>query len=72
VILLYSLYKSFNPFPVHPYNWSPFIVGAWLLAGIVVLVVLKMRGNEEWLAKAGAVIEERPETVEELRHRPAV
>jgi amino acid transporter len=72
VILLYSLYKSFDPFPVHPYNWSPFIVGAWLLAGIAVLVVLKVRGNEAWLTKAGAVIEERPETAEELRHRPAV
>jgi hypothetical protein len=34
--------------------------------------VLKLRGNEAWLTKAGAVIEERPETAEELRHRPAV
>jgi amino acid transporter len=72
IILLYSLYKSFDPFPAHPYNWSPFIVGAWLVLGIVILGVLKLRGNEDWLAKAGSVIEERPETAEELRHRPAV
>ena len=25
LVLIYSLYKSFNPFPAHPYNWSPFI-----------------------------------------------
>jgi amino acid transporter len=72
VILLYSLYKSFDPFPAHPYNWSPFIVGAWLIAGIVILGILKLRGNEDWLAKAGAVIEERAETPEELAHRPLV
>jgi amino acid transporter len=71
LVLLYSLYKSFSPFPAHPYNWSPFIVGAWLLIGIVILVVLRARGNEEWLAKAGAAITERPETAEEMEHRPA-
>jgi hypothetical protein len=70
-VLIYSLYRSFKPFPVHPYNWSPFIVGAWLLIGIAILVVLRARGNEQWLAKAGAAITERPETADELEHRPA-
>ena len=70
LILLWSLYKSFSPFPAHPYNWSPFIVAAWLLIGIVILVVLWARGNEQWLARAGAAITERPETAEELEHRP--
>ena len=70
-ILIYSLYKSFSPFPAHPFNTSPFIVGAWFLIGIVILVVLAARGNERWLAKAGAAISERPETAEELQHRPA-
>jgi amino acid transporter len=70
-VLLYSLYRSFSPFPAHPYNWSPFIVGAWLLIGIVILAVLRARGNEQWLTKAGAAISERPETAEELQHRPA-
>jgi len=70
VVLIYSLYKSFSPFPAHPYNWSPFIVGAWLLIGIAILAVLRARGNEQWLSRAGAAISERPETAEERQHRP--
>jgi amino acid transporter len=72
IILIYSLYKSFNPFPAHPYNWSPFIVGAWFIAGIGVLLYLRARGDESWLEKAGAVVAERPETADELQHRPLV
>jgi amino acid transporter len=72
LVLIYSLYKSFNPFPAHPYNYSPFIVAAWLIAGIGVLFWLKMRGDETWLQKAGAVVHERIETAEELQHRPVV
>jgi hypothetical protein len=34
--------------------------------------VLKWRGNEGWLSKASAIVEERPETAEEERHRPPV
>jgi amino acid transporter len=71
-LLIYSLYKSFSPFPSHPYNWSPFIVAAWLVIGIGILAVLRWRGNEGWLSKAGAIVEEREETAEEQRHRPAV
>jgi amino acid transporter len=59
VVLIYSLYKSFSPFPAHPYNWSPFIVGALLLIGIAILAVLRARGNEQWLTRAGAAISER-------------
>jgi len=72
IILIYSLYKSFNPFPAHPYNWSPFIVGAWFVGGIGVLLYLRAKGDESWLEKAGAVVAERPETAEELQHRPLV
>ncbi len=72
LILIYSLYASFNPFPASPYNLSPFIVGAWLAIGIAILVALKLRGNEEWLAKAGDVVEERRETPEELAQRTAI
>jgi amino acid transporter len=72
VVLIYSLYKSFKPFPAHPYNWSPVIVGGWLVAGMAILLVLRMRGNESWLTKAAAVIEERPETEQELHDRPLV
>jgi amino acid transporter len=72
LILIYSLYASFNPFPAPPYNLSPFIVGAWLLIGIAVLVSLRLRGNEEWLQKAGEIVGERRETPEELAHRSAI
>jgi amino acid transporter len=72
LILIYSLYASFNPFPASPYNLSPFIVGAWLAIGIAVLVALKLRGNEEWLARAGNIVEERRETPEELAQRTAI
>lgn len=72
LVLIYSLYASFNPFPAFPYNLSPFIVGAWLLIGIGVLVALRLRGNEEWLLKAGDIVAERRETPEELAHRTAI
>jgi hypothetical protein len=71
-VLLYSLYASFNPFPAPPYNLAPFIVGAWLLIGIGVLITLRLRGNEEWLHKAGEIVGERRETPEELAHRSAI
>jgi amino acid transporter len=72
LILIYSLYASFNPFPAPPYNLSPFIVGAWLLIGIAILVALKLRGNEAWLQTAGEIVGERRETPEELAHRTAI
>jgi hypothetical protein len=34
--------------------------------------VLRWRGHEAWLSKASAIVEERAETAEEQRHRPAV
>ncbi len=73
-MLIYSLYKSFYPAPPHPYNWSPYLAGGWLVLGIVVLVVMKLRGNEDWLTKAGDVIGERAETEQELQtaHRHAL
>lgn len=57
-VLIYSLYKSFSPAPARPYNWSPVIVAVWILMGIAVLGYLRMRGQEDWLAKASAVVDE--------------
>ena len=57
-ILIYSLYKSFSPAPARPYNWSPVIVAVWLLVGIGVLGYLRLRGSEDWLAKASAVVDD--------------
>ena len=69
-VLAYSVVKSFQPFPPAPYQYAPAIVGSWMLLGVAVLVYLKRSGKEEWFAKAGAIIEERTETAEELAHRP--
>jgi len=52
--LIYAIYKSF-PQP-EPYIWAPLLDGVWLLIGILILVYLKIRGNEEWLEKAGQSI----------------
>ena len=68
-VLIYSVYKAFYPLPVYPYNWSPFIVIAWLILGIGVILLMNQRGNKDWLKKAGAIIEERPETPTELAHQ---
>jgi amino acid transporter len=51
--LIYAVYKSFSPAPAHPYNLSPFIDGAWLVLGIVILMVMRARGKEGWLTTAG-------------------
>jgi len=61
LILLYSVYASFNPLPAPPYNVTPLVVGIWLLLGVAVLVALRLRGNESWLQKAGEIVEERRE-----------
>ncbi|HEY2789953.1 MAG TPA: APC family permease [Gaiellales bacterium] len=68
-VLIYSVYKAFYPLPVYPYNWSPFIVIGWLIAGIGVVFLMNQRGNKDWLKKAGAIIEERPETPSEIAHQ---
>ena len=72
-VLAYSVVKAFHPdFPPAPYGYSPAIVGGWMIVGIAVLVVLRVRGKEEWLTRAGEVVSERKETGEELAHRPPV
>jgi amino acid transporter len=69
LVLIYSVYKAFYPLPAYPYNWSPFIVAGWLILGIVVVVWMGTRGNQDWLKKAGAIIDERVETADELAHQ---
>jgi amino acid transporter len=63
VVLLYSLYKSFSPFPAHPYNWSPVIVAVWIIIGLGILGYLRLRGKDDWLAKASAVVDETADDV---------
>jgi amino acid transporter len=68
IILGYSLVKSFTPFPAAPYNWSPAIVGGWLVLGVVVLFVMHARGDEDWMQRAGEIVGERRERPDELEH----
>jgi amino acid transporter len=56
LVLLYAIYKSF-PLST-PFDLAPLVDGAWFIVGIVILVVLRARGNEEWLKKAGQSIGE--------------
>jgi amino acid transporter len=56
--LIYALIYSFIPFPASPYKYAPLIDGLWLVLGIVVLVVMRSRGNERWILTAGASLGE--------------
>lgn len=59
IVLLYACYRGFfDPFPDAPYNLGPLIVGGWFVIGVVLLLFLRSRGNEEWLVKAGQSIAE--------------
>ena len=71
-VLIYSLVKSFSPFPASPNNWSPLIVGVWMLIGVAILVVLKLRGNEAWLEKAGEIIDDKTTTADDVELRQEI
>jgi amino acid transporter len=58
--IAYLLYKTFNPYPPHPYNWALPVAGIWLLIGVGFLVVMARRGREEWLIKASESVHEMP------------
>jgi amino acid transporter len=53
-------YYSLNPAPVYPFDWALPICGAWLVVGLIILVVLKIRGNENWMRGAGEAVLDRP------------
>jgi amino acid transporter len=54
LVLLYAIYKSF-PLAT-PFDLAPLVDGVWFVIGIVILVALRARGNEDWLEKAGKSI----------------
>jgi amino acid transporter len=57
IILIYACYRGFfDPFPADPYNLGPFIVGGWFVIGIGLLFVLRARGDEGWMVKAGQAL----------------
>jgi amino acid transporter len=71
IAMVVLFYKSLNPFPPAPFKWGPIVVGVWSVLGIAVVALLAMLGKESWLQAAGRAADERPETPEELAHRPS-
>ena len=61
--MLYGGYKTLDPAP-DPFDppacYAPYLVLIWLAIGIGLLVVMKMRGREDWLLKAGQAAYEHP------------
>jgi hypothetical protein len=45
------------------------VLAIWLALGLLVLLVMKLVGKEDWLIKAGRIVQERVETAEEASHR---
>jgi energy-coupling factor transporter transmembrane protein EcfT len=46
--------------------WTPWVVLGWIVVGVIILMVMRLRGNEQWLFKAGVVAYEHQATPEEL------
>lgn len=53
-------YKSLNPAPSYPNNYAFPIVVGWFVIGVVILMVMRARGREEWLLRAGEAVVDRP------------
>jgi hypothetical protein len=66
-VLIYSIYAAFVPLPAAPNNWTPLVAAAWLVLGIIILVVMKAVGKQDWLARAAAIVAEQEDT---LHQRP--
>lgn len=71
IAMIILFYKSLNPFPPAPFKWGPIVVGVWAVLGVLLVAFLAATGREQWLSAAGQAAEERPETPEELAHRPS-
>jgi amino acid transporter len=56
-------YKSLNPAPAYPNNYAFPIVAAWAIIGAIILLVMRVRGREGWLLRAGrAMADQAPES----------
>lgn len=67
--LFFVAFSSLRPMPPPPICYTPLVVMSWLALGILILLVMKLAGKEDWLLKAGIIAQERVETAEEVRHR---
>jgi amino acid transporter len=62
--LIWLGYELFNPFPTVPLVWALPTIAIWFLLGVGILFVMRARGKEEWLTRAGESAFEVPETPE--------
>ena len=56
IVLVYAIIKSFPL--ASPFDLAPIVTSGWFVVGIVILLYLRSRGHEDWLAKAGESIAE--------------
>jgi amino acid transporter len=56
--LIFVGYNSLVPWPAPPVAFAPWIVGIWLVLGLLVLVYMKIANKEDWMASAGKVLAE--------------
>jgi len=64
LVLLVSIYVGFVLFaPAPPNDLTPWVAAAWLVIGIIILVVMKAMGKSDWLARAAAIVAEQEDTL---------
>jgi len=64
LVLLYSIYVGFVQFaPAAPNNWTPLVAGIWFALGVVILLVMKAIGKQDWLTRAAAIVSEQEDTL---------
>jgi amino acid transporter len=59
--LLVVGYKSAVPLPPAPAKYAPIVIAVWVALGVLVLLAMRMRGQEAWLSRAGETMDEAPE-----------
>lgn len=58
IALLAVGYYSLVPLPAKPIGWAPVAVAIWAVAGVGILVVMRLLKREDWLKRAGASMAE--------------
>lgn len=57
VALVFVQYKASLPLPAEPIRYGLIVFAGWFLLGLVALLVMRVRGREDWLLKAGMAAE---------------
>jgi amino acid transporter len=70
--LIWSQYKSTVPLPGAPVGYALWVFVGWAVVGFALLIGMRLAGKEDWLLRAGEAAVLRPESAEELQHRPVV